>query len=43
MTEDRLLLVVAHTVQENGTTVIRIISARDADPWERRKYENNPD
>lgn len=35
------LLVVAHTVQdEAGTEVIRIISARQADRTERRRYED---
>jgi len=38
-----LLLVVAHTVIENedGTEVIRIISARRAEPKERKRYEQN--
>lgn len=38
-----LLLVVAHTVrdEQNGTEIIRIISARRAEPKERRKYEHN--
>jgi uncharacterized DUF497 family protein len=36
-----LLLLVAHTVRddEDGVEVIRIISARRADPKERRRYE----
>jgi uncharacterized protein len=36
------LLVVAHTVAEDddGTEVIRIVSARRADPKERKRYEN---
>jgi len=36
-----LLLLVAHTVYdaEDGTEVIRIISARRADPTERKRYE----
>ena len=36
-----LLLVVAHTVRdsEDGTEIIRIISARRAEPQERRRYE----
>jgi uncharacterized DUF497 family protein len=36
-----LLLLVAHTVRddEDGIEVIRIISARRADPEERRRYE----
>ena len=37
-----LLLLVAHTIRdENGTEVIRIISARNAEPKERRRYERN--
>jgi uncharacterized DUF497 family protein len=38
-----LLLLVAHTVQgdEDGTEVIRIISARRAEPRERKRYEQN--
>ena len=38
-----LVLVVAHTVQddEDGSEVIRIISARRADPKERKRYEQN--
>lgn len=38
-----LLLLVAHTVWDNkdGTEVIRIISARRAEPKERRRYEEN--
>jgi uncharacterized DUF497 family protein len=41
--EGRLVLLVAHTVQDeaDGTEVIRIISARRADPKERRRYEQN--
>jgi uncharacterized DUF497 family protein len=41
MIEDSvLLLLVAHTVREEGDTeVIRIISARRAEPKERRRYE----
>ena len=36
-----LLLLVAHTVREDtdGTEVIRIISARRAEPKERKRYE----
>ena len=39
--ESHLLLLVAHTVYdaEDGTEVIRIISARRADPTERKRYE----
>lgn len=38
-----LLLLVAHTVldDESGTEVIRIISARRAEPKERKRYEQN--
>lgn len=38
-----LVLVVAHTVQDDGdgSEVIRIISARRADPKERRRYEQS--
>ncbi|MCB1777134.1 MAG: BrnT family toxin [Candidatus Competibacteraceae bacterium] len=38
-----LLLLIAHTVwsDEDGTEVIRIISARRAEPKERRCYEQN--
>ncbi|MDL2210669.1 BrnT family toxin [Desulfovibrio sp. OttesenSCG-928-O18] len=38
-----LLLVIAHTVREDeeGTEVIRIISARRAEPKERKRYEEN--
>jgi uncharacterized DUF497 family protein len=38
-----LLLLVAHTVrfEEDGTEVIRIISARRADRKERRRYEHS--
>ena len=42
MVEDRhLLLYVAHTVEENGELVIRIISARKAKPHERRRYSSS--
>ena len=36
-----VLLIVAHTVrdEESGTEIIRIISARRAEPKERRRYE----
>nr|EDZ37998.1 MAG: Hypothetical protein CGL2_11216024 [Leptospirillum sp. Group II '5-way CG'] len=39
--EGTLLLLVAHTVRddEDGTEVIRIISARRAEPKERKRYE----
>lgn len=38
-----LLLVVAHTIRENedGKEIIRIISARRAEPKERKRYEKN--
>ena len=38
-----LLLLVAHTLRddEDGTEVIRIISARRAEPKERKRYEQN--
>ncbi len=38
-----LLLLVAHTVRddEDDTEVIRIISARRADPKDRKRYEQN--
>jgi len=40
LVRDCLLLVVAHTVREEGEIeVIRIISARRAEPRERRRYE----
>ncbi|MCL1894041.1 MAG: BrnT family toxin [Holophagaceae bacterium] len=35
-----LMLYVAHTIEENGDTVITIISARKAEPLERRLYGN---
>lgn len=38
-----LLLLVAHTVldDEDGAEVVRIISARRAEPKERKRYEQN--
>jgi uncharacterized DUF497 family protein len=38
-----LLLLVAHTVRddEDGAEIIRIISARRAEPKERKRYEQN--
>jgi len=40
MVEGHLLLLVAHTVSEDADTeVIGIISARKADPKERKRYE----
>ena len=44
LVEGWLLLLVAHTVwDEDGTEVIRIISARRAEPKERKRYENRQD
>ena len=41
--EGQLLLLVAHTVRDgaDGTGLIRIISARRAEPKERKRYEQN--
>ncbi len=41
--EGYVVLVVAHTVrnEDDGTEIIRIISARRADPKERKRYEQN--
>ncbi|UOG92088.1 MAG: BrnT family toxin [Candidatus Thiothrix sulfatifontis] len=41
MVQGRLLLLVAHTLwdADNGSTVVRIISARRAEPKERKRYE----
>jgi uncharacterized protein len=41
--EGYLLLLVAHTVRDDeaGTEVIRLISARRAEPKERKRYEQN--
>jgi len=38
-----LLLLVAHTVRDDqdGSEIIRIISARRAEPKERKRYEQN--
>ncbi|PID44042.1 MAG: hypothetical protein CSA52_01710 [Gammaproteobacteria bacterium] len=43
MVEGHLLLLVAHTVldDKSGVEVVRIISARRADPKERKRYEQN--
>lgn len=43
LVEGYLLLLVAHTVwdDEDSVEVIRIISARRADPKERKRYEQN--
>ena len=38
---DRYLLLVAHTLEEEGEEVIRIISAREATAHERRDYEGD--
>ena len=35
-----VLIVVIHTIRENGTEIIRIISARPLEPKERRLYEH---
>lgn len=43
MVDGQLVLLVAHTVDEDddGAEVLRIISARRADPKERKRYEKN--
>jgi uncharacterized DUF497 family protein len=43
LVDGHLLLMVAHTVRddEDGAEIIRIISARRADPKERKRYEQN--
>ncbi|MFT4243183.1 MAG: BrnT family toxin [Acidovorax sp.] len=43
LVDGQILILVAHTTwdDEDGTEVIRIISARHADPKERRRYEQN--
>ncbi len=43
LVDGRLLLLVAHTVRddEDGVEVVRIISARRAEPRERRRYAQN--
>jgi len=43
LVEGRLLLLVAHTVrdEQDAAEVIRIISARRAEPKERKRYEQN--
>ena len=38
----KYLLVVAHTLDEEGEEVVRIISAREATTHERREYEEEP-
>jgi uncharacterized DUF497 family protein len=39
--EERYLLLVAHTYEEDGEEVVRIISAREATAHERREYEGD--
>ncbi|CCD29643.1 Conserved hypothetical protein DUF497 [Candidatus Glomeribacter gigasporarum BEG34] len=40
LVQDRPLLLVAHTLRDQeGTEIVRIISARKATPIERRRYE----
>ncbi len=39
--EGRMLLVVAHTLKEEGEEVVRIISAREATSHERREHEED--
>jgi len=43
MVDGCLLLLVAHTVrnEDDGTEIIRIISARGAEPKERKRYEQD--
>ena len=43
LVDGHLMLLVAHTVRddEDGSEIIRIISARRAEPKERRRYEQN--
>jgi len=43
MVDGQVVLLVAHTVGEDddGIEVLRIISARSADPKERKRYEKN--
>ncbi|MDO9225593.1 MAG: BrnT family toxin [Pseudomonadota bacterium] len=43
LVDGHLLLLVAHAVRddEDGTEVIRIMSARRAEPKERKRYEQN--
>lgn len=43
LVENHLLVLVAHTIldEDGGEEVIRIISARRAEPKERRRYEQN--
>ena len=39
--QGRTLLLVIHTLDEEGEEVVRIISAREATPHERREYEKD--
>lgn len=41
--EGQLLLLVAHTIRDDsdGSEIVRIISARRAEPRERKRYEQN--
>lgn len=43
MVDRHLVLLVAHTVNhdDDGSEIIEIISARKADPTERKRYEKN--
>jgi len=43
LVDSHLLLMVAHPLRddEDGTEIVRIISARRADPKERKRYEQN--
>jgi uncharacterized DUF497 family protein len=41
MVEGVLLLLVAHTIEDEDEEEIRIISAREAEPQERRRYEED--
>jgi uncharacterized protein len=40
--DGRYLLIVIHTLEEEGEEVVRIISAREAMPHERREHEEEP-
>jgi len=43
LVDGRMVLLVAHTMREdeNGVPIVRIISARRAEPKERQRYERN--
>ena len=41
MVNEKYLLLVAHTYEEEGEEVVRIISAREATAHERREYESD--